>query len=364
MSTKIGINGFGDIGKLVARFLLEYNANDIEITRINTNSSTIESHAKRFNTDTGYQFNLIPRTLLPYAKVEEGKLCIAHPNGRKFTIECSNTKLPEDIDWEDCDVIIDSSGKYRTKNTLEAHRNKNPNLSHIILTCPPKDTQIALFTFGVNSNNFNFESEKIISNGSCSGNCATPILKLINDRFSIEEGALSGIHCNTNSEYINDSYHPTEENRGRASFMNTKSISTGLAISLFGLLPELKEKIDPHVSNFRVSSSGSLVNFRLKVKHEITKENLVKAVQSSNYFPTVISINHEQMTSKDVIGNQSSSVICIPQIHIWNNTISMTAYYDNRMAYSRRTCELVKKIHHHESSKHLNAMASKIMRNK
>lgn len=361
--TKVGINGFGDIGKLIPRLLIEIMTPGIEVVRINTSSSTLASHVRRFNVDSNYQFHMIPKQFRPRAFEEDGKLVIEHPNKKRFVIECSNMRHPEDIDWSDCDIVIDSTGKFKTRDELKGHQVNNNSVSHIILTCPPKDSSIPLFTFGVNDKDFNFDEHNIISNGSCSGNCAAPILNYIHTIYGLKIGIITGIHCNTNSEYINDSYHPKEENRGRASFMNTKAITTGIMKSIYGLMPEMKNIINPNVDNFRVSTDGSLVNFALEIKKDVTREVFIKNLKEHEYFPHIIGLEHEKMTSKDIIGYQTSSIISVSEVSIWNNWLRLTAYYDNRMGYSKRICELIEKIHSFKEKQALKPMIGKILSN-
>ncbi len=354
--TKIAINGFGDISKLIGRILTEGYYPNLNITRVNTKSSTIKSHVNRFNRDSTYQFHL--NKYRSIASKDGDKLVITKKERLKqktHKIHCSNQANPININWGNADLLIESSGQFRTAEAIKPHLNgaANKSIEHIILTCPPKDDSIKMFAFGVNDQAFDFSKQRIISNASCSGNCATPILKFIHDYFVIEMGNLSGIHCNTNSEYINDNYHAKEENRGRSSITNTKPITTGLGKSIFGLMPELEGIINPNIINHRVMTKGSLITFNLKVNKKISKDIFVNALENYEYFENgIISLDYDHMTSIDVIGNSSSSVISVPTIEVWNNTISFTAFYDNRMGYSHRVCELAKAI---QKDKALNA---------
>lgn len=328
---RIGINGFGRIGRIAARIIL--GRKNLELGAINSRADS-SSHAYLLKYDSTYGI------LNADIHADHNSLFV-----NKEKIAVYNADDPADIAWkkEKIDIVIDASGKFRTSELLQGHINGGAKF--VVLSAPAKDETKTL-VMGVNQNQFDSTSDKIISNSSCTTNCLATTLKVLHDHFKVIKGYMTTIHALTDSQNILDNSHEKEVRLRRASFSSLIPASTGSAKDITKLFPDLSGKL--MCQAFRVSlQTVSLINLVVEVQKETTRDevnNSFKKASLSN-LKGILSVADEQLVSRDFTGNPHSSIVDPYLTNVLGGKlIQVSAWYDNEWGYTSRLIDLVQFI--------------------
>ena len=325
---RVGINGFGRIGRSVFRVL--NNRDDIEIVAIN---DIFEKEALTY--------------LLKYDTVMgrfPGEISldsdILHAGNQKVKLIAE--REPAELPWSEfgVDVVIESTGIFRMRSQLESHL--KAGAKKVILTVPAKDDIDYTIVLGVNHDGLKPE-HRIVSNASCTTNCLAPMAKVLNDNFGIELGVINTIHAYTNDQRLADVPH-SDWRRSRAAAENVIPTTTGAARAVGVVLPELNGKLDGIAMRVPVPD-GSVVDFNVRIKNDATIDQINDAVRSaseSGPLKGILEYSTLPVVSTDIIGNSHSSIFDAPFTRvIGGNYIKTLNWYDNEWGYSNRVVDLV-----------------------
>ena len=319
----IGINGFGRIGKLLSRIVL----NDPRMRLCSINHPTI--------TRPDY-FHLLKHDSV-HTLSNTFDMNLAH------SVNIHNEREPSDIKWEDeIDIVIDTTGKFKTETELLAHR-ENTNLdedSIILLSAPPKD-DIPMFVYGVNHVDYNFQN--VISAASCTTTCLAPIVKVLHEEYTINNGLMTTIHSATASQYAVDKYTPGKRT-GRTLLNNIIPSTTGAALAIGKVIPELEGKLNALSVRVPVSNV-SLLDLSVNLASEPSIEdltNLFEKKSQSDEYHTIIKVSNEELVSSDFIGDENNAIIDASSIMKQDNMYKLLVWYDNEMGYAKNIVRLIK----------------------
>jgi len=323
MTTKVGINGFGRIGRLVCRVIQERK--DIEVVAVNDLCTDLNELAKLFKYDSVHgKFN-------GTVEVKEDKIWI---NGKPIIVQCERD--PNNIKWGPV-TVVESTGFFRTLETASSHL--VGGATRVVISAPSTDAP--MYVMGVNHTKFD-PSEKVISNASCTTNCLAPLVKVLNDAYGIEEGLMSTIHAATSTQSVVD--RTSRKGReGRSVLSNISPASTGAAVAVGVVIPELKGKLTGKA--FRVPVADvSMVDLTVKLKTETTYEDIINTIKeaSEGSMKGILGWNDENLVSSDFIGEKTSSVVDVSAGIGLNSTFfKLVSWYDNEIGYSNRVVDLV-----------------------
>ena len=330
MAIRVGINGFGRIGRLVFRAA---RGRDIEVVGINdlTDAKTL-AHLLKYDSVHG-RFD---------GTVVAGDGFI-EVNGKKVqvTSERDPAKLPHKSN--DIDFVVEATGVFATREACQKHI--DAGAKKVLLTVPPKDEIDAMVVLGVNHETLK-PTDKIISNASCTTNCLSPIAKVLQDSFGIKEGLMTTVHAFTNDQHILDLPHK-DLRRARAASENIIPTSTGAARAVGKVLPALNGKLDG--TSMRVPvKDGSVVDLVATLKKKVTKESLNAAFAKAAKGPLkgVLKYTEDPIVSSDVVGDPHSSVIDGQATMVMDgNLVKVISWYDNEWGYSNRVVDLMRIAH-------------------
>ena len=324
---KIGINGFGRIGRTLFRLLLDHPS--IQVVAINDLSDTKTlSHLLKYDSIHG-----VLDEKISHSKNE----IIVSGNPIQFSSE----KNIEDIKWGEIDIVIECSGKFKTQNLLQNHINNGAN--KVILSVPPLDDSIKMVVLGVNSNSITSEDD-IISNASCTTNNAAPMLKVINDLCGIEQASITTIHSYTTDQSLHDQPHK-DLRRARAASQSIVPTTTGAAKALTKIFPELESVIGG--CGIRVPvPNGSLTDITINVKREVSLEAIKNAFKqaSENSLKGILQYTEDPIVSVDIIGNKHSCIFDSEMTSVIGKMVKIIGWYDNEVGYSSRIIDLILQI--------------------
>ena len=328
--SKIGINGFGRIGRQLTKLLL--GSENIKLVAVN-DLSNIETSSHLFKYDTSYgQFN---------GKVEfnENQIII---NGEK--INKISEKDPSKINWSDYDVdiVVESTGIFTKKS--EASKHLNGTVKKVIISAPATDEDITI-VLGVNDQSYDENNHDIISNASCTTNCVAPMVKVINDQFGIKNALMSTIHSFTNDQSVLDQPH-SDLRRARTASENIIPTTTGAAKAVVNVIPEMKGKIDGMAYRVPTASvSVTDLTFSLEKDTDVDGLNNELKKASETYLRNIIQYCTDPLVSQDFKGNSNSVIIdSLSTIQTSNGLYKVVGWYDNEWGYANRTFDLVKLI--------------------
>ncbi len=329
---KIGINGFGRIGRNVFKIALERG--NLEVIGINdlTDTKTL-AHLLKYDSTQG-KFNGI-------VTHNENNLIV---NGVEFPVTAERS--PIDIKWAKTpDVIIESTGIFRQKETNKGGYGdhlKN-GAKKVVLTVPAKDEIDNMIVMGVNDNELR-DTDQCVSNASCTTNCLAPIAKVLNDRFGIENGLMTTIHSYTNDQRILDAPH-ADLRRARSAAVSQIPTTTGAAKAVGKVIPDLNGKLDG-ISVRVPTPTGSLVDLVVNLKTEASKDEINAAMKEASEGPMkgILEYCEDPIVSVDVIHNSHSSVYDSQSLMVQGKTIKVLAWYDNEWGYSNRVVDLIEKM--------------------
>ena len=324
---KVGINGFGRIGRRVFRLLLQHP--EIEVVAINdiADAKTL-SHLVKYDSIHGVLQRKVESTTHSI-KVDD----TSYP----FTSQAAISKIP----WQGVDIVIEATGKFKTKLALEQHISSGAK--KVILCVPPVDDQIKMIVAGVNDHKLTPE-DCIISNASCTTNNAAPMLKLLHDAFQIEQAYITTVHSYTTDQSLHDQPHK-DLRRARAAGQSIVPTTTGAAKALTKLFPDLNNVIGG--CGIRVPvANGSLCDITLNVKKKasIQKVNTLFEKAANGSLKGILQYTQDPIVSIDIVGNTHSCVLDSEMTSVIGKKIKIIGWYDNETGYSSRIIDLMYKM--------------------
>ena len=325
---RVGINGFGRIGRLTLRASLERK--DMDVVAINDPFIDAEYGAYLFKYDTVH--GVFPGTV----KAEGNILFI---NDKKIIF--SSEMEPKNIQWKKNKVeyVVESSGVFKSLEKCQPHL--DAGAKKVVITAPGKE-KVPMFVCNVNTDRYK-TNMNIVSNGSCTTNCLAPLVKVINDAFGIEEGLMSTIHSTTATQLTVDGVSKKDWRAGRAASGNIIPASTGAAKAIDQLIPSLKGKITG--MSFRVPTLDvSCVDFTCKLKKPTNMDEIIKAIEkaSNGKMKNSISVVNEDVVSSDFIGNSCGCIFdAKASIMLNEKFVKLVAWYDNEYGYSTKVLDLI-----------------------
>jgi len=342
MTIKVGINGFGRIGRQVFKAINEYHSGEIEVVAVNDLFDT-KTNAHLFKYDSNY--GILPVQI----EARENELIV---DGK--TVKVFAEKDPGMLPWKDLgvDIVVESTGVFtdakgdpaKGKAGAVVHIEKG-GAKKVIITAPAKNEDLTL-VLGVNDGWYDPAKHHVISNASCTTNCLAPAAKVVHDKFGIVHGMMTTIHSYTNDQVILDQGHKKEMRRSRAAGLNIIPTTTGAAKALALVIPELKGKFDGF--SLRVPTpTVSIVDFVAVVEKTITKDELnaafIEAAHGS--LKGILGYTNgeygDPLVSMDFKGDPRSSIVDLPtNMVMGGNMVKVVAWYDNEWGYSCRTADL------------------------
>jgi glyceraldehyde 3-phosphate dehydrogenase len=328
--TRVGINGFGRIGRAVFRIMAERGG--FEVTGLNdlTDASTL-AHLLKYDSTFG-RFK---------GKVEAQDAAIV-VNGKKIPILAE--KDPTKIPWKSqgADIVVESTGVFRSKADCEKHI--AGGAKKVVLTVPPKDAVDAMVVIGVNDDIIK-PTDRIVSNASCTTNCLAPMAKVLHETCGIVKGVMNTIHAYTNDQRLLDLPHK-DLRRARAAAINIIPTETGAARAVGKILPELNGKLDGFALRVPVVD-GSVVDLTAEVKRKVTVEELNEAFKkaAAGKLKGILEYSVDPIVSTDIIGTSVSCTFDSELTMVMDgNLVKVVGWYDNEWGYSHRVVDLVKKL--------------------
>lgn len=330
MKTKIAINGFGRIGRMVFRKAIIDNELDIVAINASYPAETL-AHLIKYDTNHGkFDVNIL---------TTDDSLIV---NGHR--IQLLNQRNPEDLPWAELniDIVIEATGKFNSRDKAALHL--QAGAKKVILTAPGKNEDITI-VMGVNESALNIVEHDIISNASCTTNCLAPVVKVLHEQFGIENGLMTTVHAYTNDQKNIDNPHK-DLRRARACAQSIIPTTTGAAKALSLVLPELKGKL--HGMALRVPTPNvSLVDLVVDLKKEVTVEDVNNAfiAASTGSLEGILDFTTEPLVSVDFNTNPHSSIIDgLSTMVIEGKKVKVLAWYDNEWGYSCRVVDLTKYV--------------------
>ncbi|MGQ9493236.1 MAG: type I glyceraldehyde-3-phosphate dehydrogenase [Anaerolineae bacterium] len=332
MTIRVGINGFGRIGRQSLKAMLDYYPQEIEVVAINDLfDATVNAHLFKYDSNYG----AFPGTV----EVVDGNLRV---NGRDIKVFAQ--KDPSLLPWRDLgvDIVLESTGVFTDKEKAIAHI--NGGAKKVIISAPAKNEDITI-VLGVNEENYDPAKHHVISNASCTTNCLATAAKVLNDNFGIVRALMTTVHSYTNDQRILDLAH-RDLRRTRAAAMNIVPTTTGAARALYLVIPELKGKFDGFA--LRVPTpTVSVVDFVAEVQTKTSVEAVNEAFRkaSEGKMKGILGITMEPLVSMDFKGDPRSSIIDgLSTMVIQETLVKVVSWYDNEWAYACRCADLINYI--------------------
>ena len=329
--TKVAINGFGRIGRLVARAILERSDHNLELVAIN-DLADAKSNAMLFKRDSVHG-------LFPGDVSAEGDTMIVNGKRIKVTAERDPAKLPHAE--LGVDIALECTGFFADREGGQKHL--DAGAKRVLISAPAKGADLTV-VYGVNHDKLAAE-HMIVSNASCTTNCLAPVAKVLNDLVGIERGLMTTIHAYTNDQKILDQIHP-DMRRARAAAMSIIPTTTGAARAVGKVLPQLKGKLDGMSMRVPVPD-GSIVDLVARLREKPTTEQVNAAVREAAAGPLarIVEYSEVPLVSSDIIGNPHSSVFdALSTQASGDGFVSVVAWYDNEWGYSNRVVDLMDRL--------------------
>ncbi|MGQ9474001.1 MAG: type I glyceraldehyde-3-phosphate dehydrogenase [Candidatus Caldatribacteriaceae bacterium] len=326
---KVGINGFGRIGRLVFRRILELG--DVDVVAVNDlTSAEVLAHLLKYDSVHG----TIPNEI----RATENSIIV---DGKEIKVLAQ--KDPAQLPWKDLgvDLVIESTGKFRDREKASLHL--QAGAKKVIITAPAKGQDVTI-VMGVNDKIYDKEKHNIISNASCTTNCLAPIVKVIHENFTIQKGFMTTIHAYTNDQVILDFPHK-DLRRARAAAMSMIPTSTGAASAIGEVIPELKGKLDGIA--IRVPTPDvSIVDFAAVVEKETTKEEVNETLRKAadGEMKGILAYCEAPLVSMDFLHDSHSSIVDAQLTNVKGNLVKVFSWYDNEWGYSCRVVDLAKYV--------------------
>ncbi len=328
MTTKIGINGFGRIGRQVLRAVHERHPGKLEVVAVNDLTDT-ETNAHLLRWDSTY--GRYP------GKVEAAQDSL-RVDGRDIRVFAERD--PGKIPWGSvgAQVVVESTGIFTDAEKAAAHL--GDSVKKVIISAPAKNEDL-MVVLGVNEHMYDPGKHRVLSNASCTTNCIAPVAKVLHDTFGLQRGLMSTIHAYTNDQRLLDMFH-SDLRRARSAAVNIIPTTTGAARAVTVVIPELKGRI--HGMAFRVPvATGSVCDFVADLGRKVTAEEVNAAFQKAANGPLkgILEYCDQELVSSDFIGNPHSSIFDAPSTMVLDDTmVKVLSWYDNEWGYSCRTADL------------------------
>ncbi len=327
MTVKVGINGFGRIGRQV--FRIAHKHPELEIVAIN-DLANIEQMALLLKHDSNFG------AFVADVSYEENYLIV---DGKKVLM--TNERDPKQLPWGemDVDIVVEATGVFRDRDKAAMHL--EAGAKKVIISAPGKNADFTV-VLGVNEAGYDKDEHHIISNASCTTNCLAPVAKVLNDTFGIEKGLMTTIHAYTNDQNILDAPHK-DYRRARAGALSMIPTSTGAAKAIGDVLPELKGKLNGMA--VRVPTpTGSIVDLTVILANSTTEEEVNAAIEkaANGTMEGVLGISYEPLVSIDYVGDSRSSIVDgLSTQMIGDKMLKILSWYDNEWGYSSRIVDLI-----------------------
>ena len=330
MSVKIGINGFGRIGRNYLRAALAQGSgldvvavNDLSDTRSLATLLKYDSVAGRINADVTF---------------DDSHVIV---NGKKIKVLAERD--PALLPWAalGVQIVIESTGRFT--NVTDAQKHLDAGATKVLISAPGTDVH-GTFVMGVNHETYNPETDHIISNASCTTNCLAPLAKVFHDAFGIENGLMTTVHAYTADQNLQDGPHD-DLRRARAAAINIVPSSTGAAKAIGLVLPELKGKLDGFALRVPVPT-GSITDLTVVTPSTVTVDQVLAAYKaaSEGYLKGILSYTDEPLVSSDIVSDPHSAIFDAGLVKVVGNTVKVSAWYDNEWGYSNRLVDLTEYV--------------------
>lgn len=332
MSTRVGINGFGRIGRQVLRATLERHPDDLEVVAVNDLAAP-KANAHLFKYDTNY--GRYPGTV----QAVDGGIEV---DGRR--IRSLSERNPADLPWGDLgvDIVIESTGLFTQREKAAGHI--EAGAKKVIISAPASGEDKTL-VLGVNDGEYDPDAHHVLSNASCTTNCVAQLIKVLNDEFGVKHGLMTTVHAYTNDQQILDQVHP-DMRRARAAAQNIIPTSTGAAKVVGVVIPELDGKL--HGMALRVPvPTGSITDFVADVGRDVTKEEVNEAFRKAAEGPLngILDYTEDPIVSSDIRMNPASCIFDADATMVMEGSmVKALGWYDNEWGYSCRTSDLAAMI--------------------
>ena len=330
MAIKVGINGFGRIGRLALRAAFDWE--ELEFVLINdvAGDTATLAHLLEFDSIQGRWHHEV--------NTDGTNMLI---NGQR--VATTNERDIDAVDWSGCDVVIEATGVHRKGTFLNKYLAQG--VKRVVVSAPVKEEGIANIVVGVNEHIFDPKVHQIVTAASCTTNCIAPVVKVIHEKLGIEHASFTTIHDLTNTQTILDAPHK-DLRRARACGMSLIPTTTGSAKAIVEIFPELKDKIDGHAVRVPLANA-SLTDIIFNVKRDTTAEevNALLKEASEGDLQGILGFEERPLVSIDYKGDQRSTIVdALSTMVVGSRMVKIYAWYDNEMGYATRTAELVRKV--------------------
>ncbi|MDB2373746.1 ArsJ-associated glyceraldehyde-3-phosphate dehydrogenase [Psychrosphaera haliotis] len=330
MAIKVGINGFGRMGRLTLRAAFGWQ--DIEVIHINDPAGNAETLAHLLKYDSVH--GIWPNEV----NANDGVIKIDD-----HVINVTQNKAISDTDWSKCDLVIEASGKMKTKALLQSYFDQG--VKKVVVTAPVKEDGVLNVVLGVNDHLYSSEEFDIVTAASCTTNCLAPVVKVLQDKIGIKHGSMTTIHDITNTQTILDAPHK-DLRRARACGMSLIPTTTGSATAITHIFPELKGKLNGHAVRVPLANA-SLTDCVFEVERETTSEEIngwMKEAAEGD-LKGILGYEEKPLVSIDYKTDPRSSIVDALSTMVVNSTqVKVYLWYDNEWGYANRTAELALKV--------------------
>ncbi|MDP5056601.1 MAG: ArsJ-associated glyceraldehyde-3-phosphate dehydrogenase [Marinomonas hwangdonensis] len=330
MTIKVGINGFGRIGRL--SFRASFDWDDIEFVQINDPAADAATLAHLIT------FDSVHGRWHHEAQAEDNVMIV---NGQR--IVCTQNKTIAETDWSGCDVVIEASGKMKSKAVLQSYLDQG--VKRVVVTAPVKEDGVLNVVMGVNQDLYDKTQHAIVTAASCTTNCLAPVVKVIHESLGIKHGSMTTIHDITNTQTIIDAPHK-DLRRARACGMSLIPTTTGSATAITHIFPELTGKLNGHAVRVPLANA-SLTDCVFEVERSTTVEEVNKLLKtaSETNLKDILGFEERPLVSIDYKTDPRSSIIDALSTMVINGTqVKLYVWYDNEWGYANRTAELMRMV--------------------
>ncbi|WP_075879617.1 ArsJ-associated glyceraldehyde-3-phosphate dehydrogenase [Vreelandella massiliensis] len=335
MTLKIGINGFGRMGRLTLRSLWQQVASgSVTLVRINDpgGDAATFAHLLAFDSVHGHW--------APGEGISATQDAI-NIDGHDIAFS-ANSAIP-DSDWSACDVVIECSGKHKTRDKLNAYLDQG--VKRVVVSAPVKESEVLNVVMGVNDHLYDPEKHRVVTAASCTTNCLAPVVKVIQETYGIRHGSMTTVHDITNTQTILDAPHK-DLRRARACGMSLIPTTTGSAKAITAIFPELEGKLNGHAIRVPLANA-SITDMVFELEREVTTEEVNAALKAAAEGELAGILGYEELplVSIDYRTDPRSSIIDALSTMVINGTqLKLYAWYDNEWGYANRTAELALKV--------------------
>ena len=331
MAIRLGINGFGRIGRLVFRAIIERNSDDFEIVGVNdlTDARTL-AHLLKYDSN---------HLKFPGDVSSDGDAIVV--NGKRISVFAQRN--PEDLHWGelDTDVVIESTGFFRSREKASMHL--TAGAKKVLISAPASGEVDATIVMGVNDSVLTGE-EKVVSNASCTTNCLAPMVKVLDDALTVVKGMMTTVHAYTSDQNLQDGPH-SDLRRSRAAAVSIIPTTTGAAKAVGLVLPHIAGKLDGFALRIPIAD-GSITDFTVEVGRDTSVEEVNKLFQeaAAGSLAGILEYSDEPLVSIDIIHNPHSNIFDSASTMVLGNMVKVVGWYDNEWGYANRTVDLAKRL--------------------